>query len=89
MSHVAFDTLKFVEKLKAAGMPERQAIALSEAQNEALTETTDHFLASKADIYQLKQEIGEVKSNQKLMQWMMGFILTGTSALIIKAFIPM
>ena len=109
MAHPVFDTLKFVEKLKAAGMPERQAIALSDAQNEILAETSDHFLATKTDIYELKhevteirqelkqeivevkqelkQEMGDLKSNQKLLQWMMGFMLTGTGALIIKAFI--
>lgn len=79
MAHVVFDTLKFVERLKAAGIPEQQAIALSDAQNEILAETSDHFLATKTDIYELKQEMaeikhelktemGDLKSNQKLIQ---------------------
>lgn len=35
MTHVMFDALKYVERLKAAGMPEMQAKALTEAQNDA------------------------------------------------------
>lgn len=101
MAHPAFDTLRFVQRLKAAGVPEPQAVAITEAQNEALMESTDHMLATKTDIFDLKQELKqdvtdlrtefrtefiEVKSNLKLHHWMIGFVLTGIAALIIKTF---
>ncbi|HVV68154.1 MAG TPA: DUF1640 domain-containing protein [Gammaproteobacteria bacterium] len=112
MISAAFDTLKFLQKLKAGGMPEEQAIALTEAQNEAFIETTNHMIATKTDLLELKQEfkqdiadlrlevkqditnlrteinheLVDVKSNLKLHSWMIGFVLTGIAALILKAF---
>jgi hypothetical protein len=79
MAHVAFDTLKFVEKLKSAGISDVQAKALVEAQNEALGEALDNTLATKMDIAHIEAEI-------KLLKWMMGFVLAGIVTLIIKAF---
>jgi len=35
MSTIAFDTLKFVETLKAAGVPDKQAKAISNAVRDA------------------------------------------------------
>jgi hypothetical protein len=46
---LTFDTLKFVEKLKAAGMPEAQAKAIAEAHAEALSESVSSILAIKTD----------------------------------------
>lgn len=58
-------------------------------------------LATKKDIFELKAElkaefeaeiarleakIGELAANVKLLNWMMGFLLTGVGALVIKAF---
>jgi flagellar biosynthesis/type III secretory pathway protein FliH len=34
----------------------------------------------------LKQDIGDLRSNQKLILWMLGFVLTSSVSLIIKAF---
>ena len=69
MTHVSFDTLKFVEKLIAAGMPAEQAKALSEAQKEVFEETFDGTLAKKADLTEtendLKTEIIQVKNELK------------------------
>lgn len=156
ITHPAFDTLKFVQKLKNAGMPEPQAIALTQAQNEALMESTDHMVATKTDLLELKQvfrddlislrqelkddmtglrqefrddmtslrqefrndmtclrqefkqdmvdlrqeckqdifdlksqvitELGGVKSTLKVHNWILGSVLTGISALILKSF---
>jgi len=38
MATITFDTLKFVEHLRHAGVPEAQAKAMSDAQKEILTE---------------------------------------------------
>ena len=61
MSAVAFDTLKFVETLKASGVPEKQA----KAQAVALSEAVDINLASKQDIKDVKGEIKDVKGEIK------------------------
>jgi hypothetical protein len=47
MTIVTFDTLKFVEKLKAAGVPEGQAKAMSETFQEAQGELN---VAPKRDL---------------------------------------
>ncbi len=47
MTAVTFDTLKFVEKLKSAGVPEEQAKAISEAFRDA---TGEADLATKRDL---------------------------------------
>jgi hypothetical protein len=54
MTTVPFDTLKFVERLRAAGVPELQAKAMAEAQIEALGEATALTLATKTDIYDIQ-----------------------------------
>jgi len=46
MTAVTFDTLKFVEKLKSAGVPEEQAKAMSEAFRDA---TGEAELTTKRD----------------------------------------
>jgi hypothetical protein len=50
---VAFDTLKFVEKLEAAGVPHAQA----KATVEAFAEATSQELATKADLAVLKTDL--------------------------------
>ncbi|ATQ67005.1 MULTISPECIES: hypothetical protein [Methylosinus] len=52
-SAVAFDTLKFVEKLEAAGVPHAQAKATAEA----FAEATSQELATKADLAAVKAEL--------------------------------
>ena len=82
MASITFDTLKFVKQLKAAGFREDQAEALSEAFKES-QETTVADLATKSDLKALELKIdGELK----LLKWMLGFVLAGVAALIIKAF---
>jgi hypothetical protein len=54
MTTVTFDTLKFVEKLKAAGVPEGQAKAMSEAFQEAQGELD---VATKRDLKELELKI--------------------------------
>jgi hypothetical protein len=55
---VAFDTLKFVEKLEAAGVPHAQAKATAEA----FAEATSQELATKADLALLRADLDLVRS---------------------------
>jgi hypothetical protein len=67
MATITFDTLKFVERLKAAGISEEQAKAEVEALAEALNETIAvRDLATKADLEALKAD---------LVKWMAGLLL--------------
>ncbi len=82
MATVTFDTLKFVERLKGAGIPEEQAKALAEAFKEAQGEAE---LVTKKD---LQIELAPLKSDLTLVKWMLGLVLGGVLALILKAFFP-
>src|SRR5260364_75058 len=64
MAHAAFDTLKFVDTLEEAGIPELQARAMSVAVRKAY-ESSD--VATKQDIADLrkdtKQEIDDLRKD--------------------------
>jgi hypothetical protein len=87
MATITFDTLKFVEKLKSGGIPENQAKAISEAFRDA---SGDSDLATKRDIRELELKIEtrfeQVKGELTLMKWMMGILLGGIIALVLKAY---
>ncbi|MGQ0595052.1 MAG: DUF1640 domain-containing protein [Gammaproteobacteria bacterium] len=73
MATITFDTLKFVERLKAAGVPEGQAKAEAEALIDALSESTSLTLATKQDIAELRMELRELKVD--LTKWMAGALI--------------
>ncbi len=62
---IYFDTYHYITTLKEAGMPEKQAEALSKAQQTSLSECLDTTLASKQDVRELKLELKQVKSELK------------------------
>jgi hypothetical protein len=76
MATITFDTLKFVERLKAAGVPESQAIAEAEALQEALGAAE---VATKRDIERVEGQLREMKAeiNGKLtlVQWMLALVV--------------
>ncbi|MGZ8236980.1 MAG: DUF1640 domain-containing protein [Methylobacter sp.] len=81
MATITFDTLKFVEKLKAGGVPEDQAKAEAEALVTAFSEAMDSQLATKSDTNRIERELLVIK-------WMVGLVLGGILTLILKAFFP-
>ena len=111
MAAVTFDTLKFVEKLRAAGVSEAQAKVQAEVLVFALDEVMDQQLATKVDIarlerelkadiarleHELKADIGKLEREQivpmqrdlYVIKWMMGLMLGGIVAIILKAYFP-
>lgn len=82
MTTIAFDTLKFVEKLKAGGIPEDQAKAISEAFRDASGEAD---LVTKRD---LQIELAPLRADISLIKWMLGILLAGVMALVLKSFFP-
>lgn len=88
MASISFDTHKFVRRLRDAGMPESQAEALADAQRDALAQTLDTQLATKADISRIELKLVEHDGELKLIKWMLGLLLAGVLALVLKAIFP-
>lgn len=82
MASVTFDTLKFVEKLTASGMPDAEAKAIAEAFRDA---QSDAELVTKKD---LQIELAPLKGDLLLLKWMVGLVLGGIMALLLKSFFP-
>lgn len=79
MTVIAFDTLAYAKKLEEKGFSEQQAEALVELQKEIFQEALESQLATKSDSW-------EIKSEQKLHRWMIGFNLAFTVAIVYKLF---
>lgn len=82
MAAITFDTLKFTKRLKEAGFPEAQAEALVDA---VLGATSEAELVTKKD---LQIELAPLKMDLTLIKWMLGLLLGGVVALLLKAFSP-
>jgi hypothetical protein len=86
-SHVHFDTLAYANKLKEAGVPDKQA----EAQSEALAHIFDYKAATKKDLQELElrlsTELNTKISDLKVdvIKWVVGLLLA-QSALLLSAF---
>ena len=87
MSAITFDTLKFSKRLRDAGYSEQQADATVEAQKEMLSEVLDTTLATRDDIHGIEARIAKIEVEITSTKWIMGVILGGIVALLIKAFI--
>ena len=79
MSTITFDTLRFTEKLRSAGVSEAQAKAEAEALAVAFSEAMDSQIATKRDTDRLDGRLN-------LVQWMIGFNLAFTMAVLWKVF---
>ncbi|MBF0620954.1 MAG: DUF1640 domain-containing protein [Magnetococcales bacterium] len=85
MTAITFDTLKYVEALKAAGITEEQAKAQAEALKEVQASQLQE-LATKADVEGVKLELRHEMTTLKveIIKWMIG-LLMGQTALLIAA----
>jgi len=87
MATVTFDTLEFVKTLEAAGVPSPQAEAISAAVRKA-HDSAD--VTTKGDLRELelrlRGDITDVRGEQKLHRWMLGFVFAGVLSLVVKAF---
>lgn len=91
MPTITFDTLKFVEKLKAAGIPEAQAKAEAEALQCVFAEALDSQLATRRDVDSLRSELREMKAEMNgkltLVQWMLALVVAAEAMpLVAKLF---
>jgi hypothetical protein len=79
---ITFDTHKFIRRLQEAGLTEAQAEALADAFRDAQGEAD---LVTKKD---LQIELAPIKADITVVKWMLGLLLGGVLALILKAFFP-
>ncbi|MBK6999857.1 MAG: DUF1640 domain-containing protein [Rhodoferax sp.] len=101
MNTVTFDTLKYANTLKEAGVPDKQAEAQAKAQRDSFAEAFDTNVATKADIARLdanikadmarleattKADIAKLDKELAVLKWMVGLVIAGVSAQILKAF---
>ena len=79
MATITFDTLKYANRLREAGVSEAQAKAEAEALRDVFAEAIDTSVATKVDVVKLDGKI-------TLLQWMIGFNLAFTMAMLWKIF---
>jgi hypothetical protein len=79
MSIVNFDTLEYVKELEKNGFTAQQAEALATSQKRAFEQALETQLATKRDTW-------EIKTEQKLHRWMIGFNLAFSMAILYKLF---
>lgn len=82
MASLTFDTHQFVRKLRERGFTEQQAEALAEALADAQHEAEP---VAKKD---LQIELAPVRADIDLIKWMLGVLLAGVAALVLKSFFP-
>lgn len=61
MATITFDTFAYANKLKAAGVPDKQAEAQAKAQKDLFSEVLDTTIATKGDINRLEANIRELE----------------------------
>jgi hypothetical protein len=85
LTAITFDTLKLTKRLEESGIDRQQAEAQAEALAEAMQSGIED-LATKHDINAVGQELRqfEERANGRftLLQWMLGFNLAATVALL-------
>ena len=79
MGTVTFDTYELINKLKSVGFEEKQAEALVRVVAEAQGE-----LVTKKEY--LERQLSPIRMDLTLMKWMLGLLLAGVLALVLKAF---
>lgn len=103
MSTLTFDTYESIKKLKAVGFTESQAEAQTSLIADLITTqiVTREYLDSqlkelRSDLQveivsvksSLQAEIASLKTDIILLKWMLGIVMGGILALILKAFFP-
>ena len=88
MATLTFDTLKFVERLTAAGVPPLQAKAEAEALAEAL-QSSGLEVATKSDLsaleHRLEARISDAKAD--IIKWLAGLLIA--QAAVIAALVKL
>ena len=89
MTIITFDTLHLVDKLKSAGIPQKQAEAvirvIAEAQDQLVTK--DDLKSALDDVINpIKIDLAILKTDSLAIKWMMGILMAGVMFIVIKTF---
>jgi phosphoribosylaminoimidazole-succinocarboxamide synthase len=110
MTSLTFDTLKYANRLKTAGIPSEQAEAQAQVLSEAFAAQAQAFessikaavdheraslentllrIESKLDkrFAEVDTRFAETKGEIALLKWMLGLVVAGVVALVVKAFL--
>ncbi len=82
MTTITFDTLELVEKLKAAGMEQKQA----EAVVRTIAEAQETLVSRDYLDHKLDKVLAPIYTDLAVLKWMMGVLLGGVLSLVLKAF---
>lgn len=85
MPAVAFDTLKYSETLREAGVPETQAKVQAEALASVLQQR-EEGLVTKTDVAELGRRLDVLATKVDMLLWMLG---GGLLLLLIRTFWPL
>ncbi len=89
MATLTFDTLRFANRLMAAGVPPEHAEAEAAALSEVL-EVNLKELATKDDLKALEMKLDgrfeRLMGDIMLLKWMLGILIAGVVSLILKSF---
>ncbi len=81
MAAIAFDTLKFVDKLEAGGFTPQQAKAAAQAFSDANGEQLVTKTDLKDELAPIKADIVLVKADTTILKWMSSFTLAAVTAI--------
>ncbi|MBF0341846.1 MAG: DUF1640 domain-containing protein [Magnetococcales bacterium] len=84
MTAITFDTLKFVETLKASGFDESPAKDMAVAIQEVQKAHPDTLVTEA----RLEKELAPIRIDLAVIKWMSGILVAGVMALILKTFFP-
>ncbi len=86
MTTITFDTLKFANKLKSAGVPDKQAEAEAEAISEVLEVNLKDLVTKEYLDVKFQQELAPIRTDLAILKWMMGILIAGVMSIVIKTF---
>ena len=87
MASITFDTLKFAQRLKEAGVPDKQAEAEAEALAEVFQSNLDQ-LPTKSDLdHRLKEMEARLMGQITLVKWMLALVIIVNVVPVMKTFL--
>ena len=86
MASITFDTLKFANKLKSAGVPDKQAEAEAEALSEVLEVNFKELVTKEYLDTKFQQALAPIRTDLAVLKRMIGLMLAGVISLVLKAF---
>jgi predicted transcriptional regulator len=84
MNTLSLDTYAVVKRLTAAGLDEKQAEVIVNTIHD-VREADVKSLATKSDLRELELKLS---GEMTLLKWMLGLVIAGIIALILKSYFP-